>query len=202
MLLLSTAYLAPISYYAEIYRNANVTLEHCENYVKQSYRNRCRIATANGVMDLTVPVRKIGEKMPIRDVKISYSTAWQQQHWRAIEAAYRASAFFEYYQDDFAHFYEKHYTFLWDFNFAIQQIVLQLLDIQIKISFTDVYEDIPSVKDISDFRNTIHPKKPSVFRTKPYYQVFENKFGFIPDLSIIDLLFNVGNESVLFLAHR
>ena len=199
MLLLNTAYLAPVSYYAELYKNDDVMLEKCENYVKQSYRNRCRIATANGVMDLTIPVESgEGGKIQICDVKISYSTAWQQQHWRAIEAAYRSSAFFEYYQDDFIYFYEKQWTFLWDFNLEIQEKVLKLLDIEKNISFTEIYEN-QTAKDILDFRDRIHPKKSNSFKATPYYQVFENKFGFIPDLSIIDLIFNMGNETQLFL---
>jgi WbqC-like protein family. len=173
--------------------------EKCENYIKQSYRNRCCIATANGAMNLTIPIEGGNkDKILIQDIKISYSTAWQQQHWRAIEAAYRSSAFFEYYKDDFIHFYEKQWTFLWDFNFEIQEKVLKLLDIEKNISFTKTYEQ-QTTENILDFRDNIHPKKTKNLDTKQYYQVFDSKFGFIADLSIIDLLFNMGNESVLYL---
>ena len=199
MLLLTTAYLAPVSYYSEMYKNSDIMFEKCENYIKQSYRNRCCIATANGAMNLTIPIENGNkDKTLISDIKISYSTAWQQQHWRAIEAAYRSSAFFEYYKDDFIRFYEKQWTFLWDFNFEIQEKVLKLLDIEKNISFTKTYEH-QTTENILDFRDSIHPKKPKNLDAKQYYQVFDSKFGFIADLSIIDLLFNMGNESVLYI---
>jgi hypothetical protein len=192
----STAYLAPVDYYFLLNNAAEVIVEQYEYYKKQSYRNRCKILTANGVMDLSIPVEKTG-KMLIRDIQISEHTDWQTNHWRAIESAYNSSAFFEYYADELRLFYEKKWNFLWDFNLEIQQKMLELLEIDKKISFTSNYQI--EKENFTDFRNLIHPKKVSQISPKPYYQVFEQKFGFCPNLSIIDLLFNMGPESQLII---
>lgn len=193
---LSTAYLAPVDYYFLLNNASEVIVEQYEYYEKQSYRNRCKILTANGVMDLSIPVEKSG-KMLIRDIRISEHDNWQINHWRAIESAYNSSAFFEYYADDFRPFYERKWDFLWDFNLEIQQKLLELLETENKISFTSNY--LTGKENFTDFRNLIHPKKESQISSKPYYQVFEQKFGFCPNLSIIDLLFNMGPESQLIL---
>jgi len=198
--LLTTAYFAPTEYYAVLAKADKILLENCEHYTKQTYRNRCRIVSANGILDLVVPVEKISnEKQLTRDVQISNRTDWQLQHWRSIESAYNSSPFFEYYKDDFLPFYEKKWIFLWDFNLSLQEKVLELLDIQPKIELTTEY--VTSFdKNTLDLREKIHPKKKSDFIDLPcYYQVFEQKFGFIPNLSIIDLLFNMGNEAMLVL---
>lgn len=194
--ILSSAYFAPISYYKIIAGNENIFIEGCENYVKQTYRNRCKIASANGVMSLNIPVESNGgEKILIKDVRISEHDNWQIQHWRSIESAYRSSPFFEYYEDDLRPFFEKKLKYLWDFNWEIMQKILHLLDFQCKIKITDEYQDAVE----NDFRELIHPKKESVVSIEKYYQVFEQKHGFLNDLSIIDLLFNMGNESILVL---
>jgi hypothetical protein len=199
-MILSTAYLAPTEYYAVLTKADKILLENCEHYTKQTYRNRCRIVSANGVLDLIIPVEKIScEKQLTRDVRISDVGDWQQQHWRSIEAAYNSSPFFEYYKDDFLPFYEKKWTFLWDFNLEIQEKVLELIDIQPNIQLTTEYK-ADAGSEIVDLREKIHPKKKIDFVTLPnYYQVFEQKFGFIPNLSIVDLLFNMGNETILVL---
>lgn len=195
-IILSTAYLAPISYYKLLLSNETVLLEASENYVKQTYRNRCRIAAANGIMTLNIPIESGGgEKTHIRDVKMAEHDNWQLQHWRSIESAYSSSPFFEYYADDFRPFYENKWKYLWDFNWEIMQKILHLLDFQSNIKLTDTY--IPVVKN--DMRDVIHPKKESLIFSERYYQVFEQKNGFLADLSIIDLLFNMGNESILVL---
>lgn len=200
-LLLSSAYLAPVSYFQLMVGNDSaVKIEKYEYYQKQSYRNRCRIATANGVMDLTIPVEK-PDKQLIRDVRISSHGDWQTQHWRTIEAAYNSSPFFEYYSDDLRPFFEKKWVFLWEFNQIIQEKILDLIDGGINICTTDCYIEKYN-KNVTDLRNKIHPKKDSPIRLMSYYQVFEQKNGFIPDLSIIDLLFNMGNESQLILNER
>lgn len=193
---LSSAYLAPISYYKILADSKSAFLESCENYQKQTYRNRCSIAAANGIMTLNIPVESAGgEKILMRDVRISEHENWQIQHWRSIASAYNSSPFFEYYQDDMRPFYEKKWKFLWDYNWEFMQKTLQLLDFQPNIELTNEYQ--PEVEN--DFRNLIHPKKESIIQSEKYYQVFEQKNGFIPDVSIIDLLFNMGNESILVL---
>lgn len=193
-----TAYLPPVSYFSAMMQSEKVLLEAHENYTKQSYRNRCRIASANGVETLSIPVQSNqGKKIPIRDVRISQHDNWRQTHWRAITSAYRSSPFFEYFEDDFRPFYEKEWTFLWDYNMDLLILMLDLLDIQPKISLTKKFQS--ELSDINDLRSRIHPKKKSILTSNPYYQVFENKLGFLEDLSIIDLLFNMGNESILYL---
>jgi len=197
---LTSAYLAPVEYYSAMAKADIVFLEHCEFYEKQSYRNRCNIAGANGQLALTIPVEKSkGSRMLTRDVRISEHSDWQLQHWRSIESAYNSTPFFEYYKDDLIPFYEKNWIFLWDFNTEIQTKLLELLDLQIDIQLTKEYK-VDFDENVQDVRNSIHPKKETEvgsFRT--YYQVFEQRFGFIPNLSSIDLLFNMGNESILIL---
>jgi hypothetical protein len=195
--ILSTAYLAQIEYYVVLANSERILLEQHEYYQKQSYRNRCRIATANGIMDLSIPVDSTG-KTPMRDLRISDHGNWQTHHWRSIETAYNSSPFFEYYADDFRPFFEKKWLFLWDFNLALLNKTLELLDIETKIELTEQYK--PETSDnFLDLRAAIHPKKEISLLLKPYYQIFETKFGFMPNMSIIDLLFNMGNEAQLIL---
>jgi hypothetical protein len=200
---LSTAYLAPVEYYAQIANADTVLLEGCDYYQKQTYRNRCRIAAANGSISLTIPVeRGCEEKILIRDVRISEHSDWQLNHWRSIESAYNSTPFFEYYKDDLLPFYEKKWIFLFDLNQQIQVKLMELLDLNKFIQVTQEYKNKMD-SDILDLRETIHPKKENqLFNCKPYYQVFEQKFNFQPNLSIIDLLFNMGNESIFSLIHN
>lgn len=200
---LSSAYLAPVEYYVLLANAKTVFLEHCDYYVKQTYRNRCHIAAANGVMALSIPVEKAGrEKMLTRDVRISEHNDWQVQHWRSIESAYNSTPFFEYYKDDLLPFYEKKWIFLWDFNLEIQAKILELIDIQPDIKLTTEYK-LNMDEHVADWRETIHPKKDNqLIEVKPYYQVFEQRFGFQSNLSIVDLLFNMGNESILTLIRQ
>ena len=197
---LTSAYLAPVEYYSALAKADTVFLEHCEFYEKQSYRNRCNIAGANGQLALTIPVEKSkGSRMLTRDVRISEHSDWQLQHWRSIESAYNSTPFFEYYKDDLIPFYEKNWTFLCDFNTEIQTKMLELLDLQVDVQLTKEYK-VDFDENVQDVRNSIHPKKETeVGSFKTYYQVFEQRFGFIPNLSSIDLLFNMGNESILIL---
>ena len=196
---LSTAFLGPVQYYSKLVSFDEIRIEAEENYPKQTYRNRCMIAAANGVQALTVPVEKPEVlKAATRDIRISDHGNWRHLHWNALVSAYNMSPFFEYYADDFRPFYEKKYIFLIDYNDAIQTTICNLLDIHPKISHTNKYEQ--SVEN--DFRNVIDPRHPlpdETFSPNPYYQVFREKHGFIPNLSIVDLLFNMGPESIFIL---
>ena len=200
----SIAYLGPVQLYAKYGAYDRIFLETEENYLKQTYRNRCVIAVANGTQVLTVPIVKPDTvKCLTRDIRISDHGNWRHLHWNALVSAYRMSPFFEYYADDFAPFYEKKYEFLWDFNERLRELVCDLIDIHPDFRTTSEY--LPHVEH--DFRERISPKSkesdPS-FVPVPYYQVFQGKLGFLPNLSIVDLLFNMGPESICVLkkAHR
>ncbi|MFZ4725021.1 MAG: WbqC family protein [Paludibacter sp.] len=197
---LSIAYLAPIEYYIALAKADTVFLEYCEHYEKQSYRNRCTIAAANGKMALTIPVEKMsGAKVLTKDIRISQHNDWQIQHWRSIESAYNSTPFFEYYKDDLFPFYERNWEFLWDFNNEIQTKVFELLEIQPEIRVTEQYQTSLNL-ELLDLRKSIHPKTEIHLQNfKSYYQVFEQRFGFQPNLSIIDLLFNMGNEAQIII---
>ena len=202
--LLSCAYLAPIQYFPKIIDYSEVQVETCESYLKQTYRNRTIILTANGPIQLSLPVADGNRaKGPIRDIKLSYDHQWQQIHWRGISSAYNNSPFFEYYADDLApYFHEKRWKYLIDFNMEIQSAVFDCLEIKKDLKFTEEYLPVGEVPEtIDDLRYQIHPKplKQSFdpnFNPKPYTQVFHEKFGFVSNLSILDLLFNKGPEAV------
>lgn len=203
MLYLSTAYLAPVAYYSALYaaRETGICIEQWEHYIKQTYRNRCVIATASGTLPLTIPTESNGgEKCLMRDVRISEHGNWRHLHWNALESAYRQSPFFEYYADDFHPFYEKKYPFLLDFNEELRTFVCSLIGFTPQIELSNEYIHNP---DDVDWRNAFHPKHnpqiPESFISNPYYQVFSSRHGFLPNLSIVDLLFNMGPESLLVL---
>ena len=198
-ILLSTAYFPPVSYFAAIRQADEVYVEQFENFGKQSYRNRCNILTANGVIPLTVPVEKANSKTLIKDLRIVYSTPWQKLHFKGIESAYKNSPYYEYYIDNLLPFFQKRETFLWDLNQAVLSTVQELLRIRKDIRFTADY--VPAGEgDYADLRNAIHPK-PSrrtpgyEFTAKPYRQTFSDRFPFVPDLSILDLLFCCGTDA-------
>ncbi|MDD6208990.1 MAG: WbqC family protein [Bacteroidales bacterium] len=203
--LLTTAYLAPIQYYTWLYHSKKAIIERYDHYTKQTYRNRCIIAGANGSLSLSIPIIKPEKlKASSSEIEISDHGNWQHQHWNAIGAAYNSSPYFEYYIDDFAPFYFKKYKFLFDFNEELRALICDLLEIEPNVSYSTEYSKDISSPDIFDLRDSIHPKihfaeYDSFFKIKRYYQVFEQKHGFIPNLSIIDLLFNMGPEARLIL---
>lgn len=200
---LSTAYLAPVAYYQILANAKEVLFEQHESYSKQSYRNRCVIATANGLMELSIPIEKTSKSgSSIKDIRISYHANWQTNHWKSILSAYNSSPFLEYYMDDLAPFYEQKWDFLWDFNHNFQQKILELIDLEPNIKLTSNYQKTYPA-DWQDFREILHPKKQlPTTNFPPYYQVFSQKFGFQPNLSILDLLLNMGNETILHLQKR
>ncbi len=196
--LLQTTYFGPIQWYQKLNRYEQCLIEQCDSYQKQTYRNRCVIATANGIQALTVPVEVSGEKQIVRDVRISDHNQWRRVHWNALQSAYSESPFFEYYADDIRPFYEQRYDYLIDFNEAIRQKVCELIDIHPRVTYTSEYtRQYPD--DFREVINAKHPKPDGSFETRPYWQVFDRKHGFLPNLSILDLLFCMGPESVFYL---
>ncbi|MBN2273998.1 MAG: WbqC family protein [Bacteroidales bacterium] len=199
--LLTTAYLGPLQYFSKFLLHHEIEIEQWDNYQKQSYRNRCYIYGANGMQCLVVPVCKgSGTKIPIRDITIDYSKSWQKTHWKSIESAYRLSPWFEFFEDKIIRFYDRYYQskFLFDLNTELTEMIINALNITVKLKYTAYYEK--SVNTSADFRESIHPKrrmsKPDQhFINIAYPQVFESKHGFIPNLSIIDLLFNEGRHA-------
>lgn len=196
---LSSFYLAPVAYYARVAAAGKVVIEGYDHYAKQTYRNRCRIAGPGGVLTLSVPVvHPENPKCPMKDIRISDHGNWRHLHWNALESAYNSTPFFEYYKDDFKPFYEKKYAFLADFNDELFRLVCKLIDISPAIEYTTEYKTEFGANE-KDYRDAIHPKRESGFAAVPYYQVFEGRHGFLPNLSVVDLLFNMGPESVLVL---
>ena len=195
--LLSTTYFGPVQWYQKLHRAEYVQMEQWENFQKQTYRNRCLIATTQGIQALIVPTER-GGSLLIKDTRISDHGNWRHLHWNALQSAYGESPFFEYYQDDIRPFFEQRWDFLLDFNEAIRVKMCELIDIQPKVTLTSEYS--PSSK--IDYREAIRPKHPLPdpdFEPKPYYQVYQQKHGFLPNLSILDLLFNMGPESIFYL---
>jgi hypothetical protein len=204
--LLSTTYLGPIPYYSKLISADTVILERFEHYPKQTYRNRCTILGANGIQTLSIPVTK-GQVLKIytRDIRIDNSMNWQKIHFKSIESAYRCSPFYQYYIDDFIPFYEKKFQFLYDFNLELFSKILEIIGLQCNLKGTEDYIKIVP-PDYQDFRDAIHPKKriyfpDQTFQPPVYHQVFEPKHGFTANLSIIDLLFNTGPETLYYLHH-
>lgn len=201
--ILTTAYLPPLEYFFAIAASDRVLIEQHEYYQKQSYRNRCVIYSTGGPEALTIPVVKDGgHSKPIRDIRIDYSEPWLQHHVRAMKAAYNSSPFYEYYADDFQAIFDRKPAFLFDLNEQLLYLVLELLGLKADISYSSEY-----IKDYGagDFRSVIQPKYKGenlleqYKKEKTYFQVFSIKSGFIPNLSVLDLLSNEGPNAISFL---
>ncbi len=188
-------YLPPIEYFSKLLENKNeVVIENAEHFVKQSYRNRASIHSPNGMLDLIVPVIK-GSKnhTKVKDVKISYDFNWQRLHLFSLQTSYRSSAYFEFYEDDLMPFFEKKWDFLFDYNEELLNLLLRFLKLNIPYTYTNDFEK--EYADDLDFRSSIHPKRSAHNNVNTYFQVFEERNGFIPNLSVVDLLFNQGPQS-------
>lgn len=201
---LSTTYFGPVQWYQKLHRYDRVVIERHETFQKQTYRNRCLIATTQGVQALTVPVVHGGpnpEGEAICHLRLSDHGEWRRQHWQAIQSAYGESPFFEYYEDDLRPFFtERRWELLLDYNDAICRKMCELTDIHPNMEYTTHFA--PLSGGGSDFRDVIRPKHPLPdpdFQSRPYYQVFAQKHDFLPNLSILDLLLNMGPESIFYL---
>lgn len=198
--LLPMFYLPPVEYFTQLNKfKPDVWIERDEHFPKQTYRNRANIYSPDGQLALVVPVVK-GSKVhtPVKDVKISYDFNWQRLHWMSLQACYRRSAYFEYYEADFAPFYEQKTTHLFDYNQQLLELLLRLLKIKTALNYTSEYEaKYPA--EVADLRYTMNAKKDVTTEQKPYFQVFEERNGFLKNLSIIDLLFNQGPQAVNYL---
>lgn len=229
--LLSTAYFPPVSYFAAIAKEMGglsnrhdggsslelspsvIYIEACENYQKQSYRNRCRFYGAEGVQTLSFPIVHKGgtHKLPITEIEVDYSTPWLQQHQRAIVSAYRTSAYFEYYMDELFAIMDSRPEKLFDLNMKLIRFFIEKTGIAAELRLTqDFSRDGKLIAEdgnmiaCEDLRETIHPKRPDTILQdygldKPYFQVFSPKHGFQSNLSIMDLLFNEGPDSIIYL---
>ena len=198
-LVFSTAFFPPGLYIKKAFRSHAIIIETNDNYQKQTYRNRTKILSANGVLPLSFPiVKKHNVKVKTKDIKIDYSINWQKNHLRSLTSAYKSSPFFEYYIDDFLKYFTKKYNYLIDYNTEILINILKIFDINKPVKFTD---EFLTYNDNDDYRDKFSPKI-EILETnncKKYKQVFDNKFDFIPNLSILDMIFNLGPETEIYL---
>jgi hypothetical protein len=200
--LLCTAYWPNLYYVYHLLNAEHIILEKHAHFQKQSYSTRTRILSANGVLDLNIPVVHTHKKEVISGARISYNDRWQIIHWRAITSAYRNSPYFEFFESDVHEIYLKRTEFLFDYNLQQLQTLFRILKVEKKISFTTEYHShTAGTKDL----RSLHPSKPthdeevSRILAKPYYQTFSNKFPFAPNLSILDLIFNTGLGTLEYL---
>ncbi len=187
-------YFPPISYFKDWIKSKEIELEKWENFQKQTYRNRCKILGPNGVQKLIIPTLHNGTRL-YKDIQISYSENWQKEHIKSLEAAYRRSPYFEFYEDDIIPLLESKEKFLLDFNFKILEQLLSILQIENEIRFTTQYKS----EYLYDYRDSFNAKKEQSVNMDSYSQVFNDRFSFQPNLSILDLLFNLGPEAIIYL---
>ncbi|SFC40178.1 WbqC-like protein family protein [Zunongwangia mangrovi] len=206
--LLHPAYFGPVSQYTVITQYEKIVLENFDSYQKQTYRNRMYIYDANGKLLLNIPIKhkssltgKASDGNQLyKDVLIDNSFEWQKQHWRALKASYQTSPFFEFYEDDIIYLYENQFSHLMDFNLKCQSFVFDAIGIEAEIKQTDEYFRNPTAMD--NGRHLISAKKDFNFLSERYQQVFEPKHGFLNNLSILDLIFNLGPRSLDFLENQ
>ncbi|PWS29003.1 hypothetical protein DHW03_03990 [Pedobacter yonginense] len=193
-------YLPPVGYFSLLQKlSPDILIEKYEHLVKQTYRNRASIYSPNGKLDITVPLVKGAKTHTImKDIRISYDFNWQRLHWLSLESCYRSSAYFEFYEDELAPFYNQKFEFLFDYNTQILEWLLKKLKLNIELNSTAEYLD--DIEKDLDYRGMMNPKKTEdIVNNKPYFQVFEDRHQFLPNLSIVDLLFNQGPQAKLYL---
>ena len=196
----SLPYFGSVHFFQDVVKHDTLVIEKQENFQKQTYRNRQYIYGANGKLMLNLPVKhsKSSTRKKYKDCELDNDFKWQELHFKSLETAYRTSPYFEFYEDDILPLFQNKYENLFDFNLVCFQTVIELLNVDLEINFTTSYVEEYSSPD-SDFRHLISAKTPVKTNFKAYHQVFENKHGFIPNLSILDLIFNLGPESVNYL---
>ncbi|MEZ4883107.1 MAG: WbqC family protein [Chitinophagales bacterium] len=203
-LLIESQYVGNIHYYARLLHHGKVLIEQCEHFQKATYRNRCHIAMPDGQLRLSIPLKRgRSQRQTMKDMKISYDEEWQKHHWNSLKSAYRSSPYFEYYEDDLLPIYTQKMVYLMDFNQHLNNFILTALHAQnlIEITFTEEFHKIYDSSKVIDFRSFIQPnpskeKQDPLFETPVYHQVFETKTGFLPNLSVLDLLFSEGPNSL------
>lgn len=204
-ILIHPAYFGSILQFCHIAQAEELVFENEDNYQKQTYRNRQYIYGANAKLLLNIPIKHTGKKnvrQKYKEVKIENDFKWQIIHWRSLETAYRTSPFFEFYEDELIHLYEKEYKYLLDFNYDCFEAVSECLQLEKEYRKTEEYQFEILEEKIQDKRYLIDAKRKQLPTLETYTQVFEDKFGFIPNLSILDLLFNEGPNSLNYLQQQ
>ncbi|MBS9766648.1 MAG: WbqC family protein [Flavobacteriaceae bacterium] len=193
-MLFHPTYFPPINQFVAMSHADKIVFEVNDFFEKQTYRNRCYIYAENGKQLLNIPIKhQKGIRQKTKDIRIDYRNRWNIQHLRALQTAYRSSPFFEFYIDDLLPIFEKQHSFLLDVNLTSHELICKALDLEVSHSFTEEYEDHPK----QDFRNLAEVKQENSLER--YIQVFEPKHGFIPNLSILDLLFMEGTNALNYL---
>jgi hypothetical protein len=196
-------YFGSIHFYREVVKHNTICIEKHENFQKQTYRNRQYIYGANGKLMLNLPVKhsKSSTRKKYKACMLDNSFKWQELHFKSLETAYRTSPYFEFYEDDLLPLYQNKYHYVFDFNLECFRTALDLIGLDFDINFTNEYEE-EITDNKKDCRHLINAKEEVDIKFDSYHQVFENKHGFIPNLSILDLIFNLGPESINYLKHQ
>ncbi|MBT0608551.1 WbqC family protein [Aequorivita echinoideorum] len=200
-ILLHPSYFPTIEQMAYVAQADSVVFEVEDNYQKQTYRNRTFIAHSNGKLLLNIPIKhsKSGKRRKTKDVIVENDFPWQEQHWKSIQNAYRTSPFFEYYEDDLEHLFTKPVESLLEHNLTIFEVLCELLGMEVNVSKTVAYKIEP---EEMDFRYLVDAKKSSDFKPEAYTQVLEENHEFLPNLSVLDLLFNEGPSALIYLENQ
>ncbi|MDD3773020.1 MAG: WbqC family protein [Weeksellaceae bacterium] len=189
-------YFGPLSYFGKLIATENFSFEIHENFPKQTYRNRCHIQAANGKLRLVIPIAHDGSRK-IKDIRISTDCNWQKEHFKSLVSAYKSSPYFEFYEEELAAVYEKKEKFLIDFNLNTLAFIQSKLKFELNFNLTENYQEI---EEENDFRNYFNSKiEPEKNNFPSYMQVFDERFDFMPDLSILDILCNEGPKSTTYL---